>query len=275
MERKTILISGSTDGIGLQTAEDLLKLGFKVIIHGRNETRVLATKERLIRQTGKEENIETVWGDLASFAEVKKLADSINEKFPKLDVLINNAGVFLPFLKLTEDGFEATFQINHLSHFLLTLLLLKKFPEGEGRIINVSSMAHSSMPIDYENLKGEKHYDPYDAYARSKLANILFTFKLARELTEKGITVNALHPGVISTKLLAAGWGAFGVSVRKGAETSVFLTSSEEVKGVTGKYFVDRREARPAEISYDITEQEKLWDFSFQAVGLDRNIWNY
>ncbi len=264
---KSVLITGATDGIGLETAKALLSKGFNVIVHGRNAERVEAARNKIFAELGESPNLQTVTGDLSSFESVAELALQIKENFDSIDVLLNNAGVFSHRLILTEDGFELTFQVNHLSHFLLSLLLLEKIPHGTGRIINVSSMAHSSVPIDFAFVKGETPYNPYDAYAYSKLGNILFTFRLARELKEKGITVNALHPGVIATKLLAAGWGAaFGGSVMKGAETSVFLASSDDVQNVTGQYFVDKRISTPTQVAFDENLQEQLWEFSLQAV---------
>jgi NAD(P)-dependent dehydrogenase (short-subunit alcohol dehydrogenase family) len=269
---KTILVTGSTDGIGFVSAAELAKKGFKVIIHGRNALRAEEAKKKIQNELGGNLNLETVEGELSSFASVRKMASEILKRFERIDVLLNNAGVFMPQLVITEDGYEATFQINYLSHFLLTLLLFKIIPKGSGRIINVSSMAHSSVPLDFNNLRGEKSYDPYDAYSRSKLANILFTYKLAREIKATGITVNALHPGVIATKLLAAGWGAtFGTNVERGAETSIFLATSENVKNITGKYFSNKRETRSSEVSYDEKLQDELWEFSLRATGLDVN----
>ncbi len=273
---KTVLITGSTDGIGLATAEGLLKKGFKVILHGRNTRRAEETKKKILHELSGNLNLETVVGDMSSFNSVRKMASEITEKFERIDILINNAGVFLPRLVLTEDGYEATFQINYLSHFLLTLLLLKIIPQNEGRIINVSSMAHSPVAVDFENLRGEKSYDPYDAYSRSKLANILFTYKLVREMKTTEITVNALHPGVIATKLLAAGWGtSYGTNVEFGAENSIFLATSESVRNVTGKYFSNKRETRSSEVSYDERLQDELWEFSLTATGLDVNNLNF
>ncbi len=266
--QKTILVTGSTDGIGYETAKVLLKKGELVIIHGRNKGKAEEIREKLLSSLGKDISVETVAGDLSSLIQVREMAEELRKNFAQIDVLINNAGIFSPTLVVSRNGFELTFQVNYLSHFLLTLLLLDKIPDETGRIINVSSMAHSSQAPNFENFLGRGSYDPYLAYSDSKLANILFTYKLSRELSSRKITVNALHPGVIATKLLAAGWGvAFGGSVGKGAETSVFLATAESVRNVTGKYFVNKAESTSSAVSYDVPLQEKLWDFSLNAVS--------
>ncbi len=260
---KRVLITGSTDGIGFVTARKLLEKGLFVIIHGRSHEKCQSVKKNLEKISN---NVYCVIGDLSSFAAVRKMAEEILAQFDRLHVLINNAGIFNPVKEITEDGFEKTLQVNHLSHFLLTYLLMP-LVEG-GRIINVSSMAHASS-IDWENLNSEKYYDPYEAYSRSKLCNLLFTFYLARKLRGTGTTVNALHPGVINTKLLKAGWGGIGADVEKGAETPVYLAISEEVSNVTGEYFVNRRIARASEIAYDRRVQERCWNLSCKFTGVN------
>ena len=259
---KKVLITGSTDGIGRETARKLLMKGFYVLLHGRSQNRCLPILQSF-RETYT--NVDCVVGDLASFKSVRYMAEEVKSKVDHLDVLINNAGIFNPVKEITEDGYEKTLQVNHLSHFLLTYLL---FPLVRGgRIINVSSMAHASS-IDFDNLNGEKYYDPYDAYSRSKLCNILFAFYLARLVKNTGTTVNALHPGVINTKLLISGWGAIGADVERGAETSVYLASSPDVANITGEYFVNKRVAKAASIAYDIEVQEKCWKISEMFTGV-------
>ncbi len=262
--RKTILVTGATDGIGRATVKALAEAGNRIIIHGRDENRCKALAGEL-QKVNPGINPACHCADFSSLKEVKKFAEKIKESFSALDVLINNAGVFESQRKLSRDGFEYTFAVNHLSHFFLTLELMPLLNKsGAGRVVTVSSMAHSSQ-IDFDNLQGEKHYSGYEAYGLSKLCNILFAFELAERF--ENVTSNALHPGVISTKLLHAGWGMGGGPVAKGAETSVYLAVSGEVTGVTGKYFADKREESPAGICYDRGVRKKLWDISSRLVG--------
>lgn len=272
MERKTILITGSTDGIGKQTAIELANLGHKIIIHGKDKNKVEETIAEIKQQTGNN-NVDYCLADFSSFQQVKKMAKEINERFENLDILINNAGVYMKERILTEDGFETTFQVNHLSHFLLTNLLTELIKKSEeGRIINVSSIAHQSADFDLNNLNGEKYFTPYNAYAVSKFANILFTKMLAEKLSNANITVNALHPGVISTKLLKAGFNITGDSVKKGAETSVYLAVSKEVKNISGEYFINKKIERSHPLTYDKNLLVNFWDISAQMTGLDNFI---
>ena len=262
---KIVLVTGSTDGIGRETARQLLRKGYRVILHGRSEGRCMEV-EKYFSDMGFAP-AGCVVGDLASFSSVKMMASEITSRFSEIDVLINNAGIFNPRYEVTVDGFEKTLQVNHLSHFLLTYLLFDLVKKKGGRIINVSSMAHASS-VDFGNINAEKYYDPYEAYSVSKLCNILFTFFLAPKVKKYGVTVNALHPGVINTKLLVAGWGRIGSSVEKGAETSVYLATSEEVADVTGEYFVNRRIAKAAKIAYDYDVQKRCWDLSEKFTGV-------
>ncbi len=268
---KTILITGSTDGIGKQTALELAYSGYKIIIHGRNKERCRDVKEHIQKLTGNP-HIDFIAADLGSLQAVREMAEKIKSNYHTLNILINNAGVFNHQRRLTVNGIENTFAVNHLAVFLLTGLLMPLLRESSPtRIINVSSMAHAGS-IDFTNLQGEKSYNAYDAYGRSKLCNILFTFELAEKLADKNITVNCLHPGVISTKLLHAGWGMGGASVEIGAQTSVYLATAEEAAKVTGKYFSDRKEAKPASISYDQSVRKKLWKISEKLSGFEFKI---
>lgn len=264
---KTILITGSTDGIGLRTAERLAEMGHNIILHGRKKDRCESALNKIKSLSGEGQNHTYIVADFASLNDVKLMADKIKENIPLIDVLINNAGVYMNEFVITPDGYETTFQVNHLAPFLLTNLLISNISPSEGRIVNVSSLAHTRGTIDFDNLNGEKGYDAYFAYSQSKLANILFTYYLAEELTSKGITVNCLHPGVISTKLLHSGFNIEGASLDEGSDTSVYLATSDEVKGITAKYF-DRKKAIPsANISYDKKLQEQLWQKSLGMVS--------
>jgi NAD(P)-dependent dehydrogenase (short-subunit alcohol dehydrogenase family) len=203
--------------------------------------------------------------DFSDLAQVKKMGSEISYKYPVLDVLINNAAIYSDERKMSADNLEMTFQINYLSHFLLTRLLLDNIKKAEqGRIINVSSMVHQSARLSLNNLQGEEYYDGYNAYSCSKLENILFTLSLADELEGNKVTVNALHPGVIRTKLLHAAMGgsSLGSSVKEGAATSVYLASAPEVENVTGKYFVNGRQSNPSRNALDKNLQKKIREIS-------------
>ena len=265
---KTILVTGSTDGIGKQTALELLKRGAKVLIHGKDLKKLEKTK----KEFSKYGEVKYYKADFSSFKDIKRMADEILENESELKVLINNAGIFSHKRILSEDGYELTFAVNHLAPFYLTYLLLPLLKKSSpSRIINVSSMAHSSS-IDFSNLQGERGYSGYEAYSLSKLANILFTFELAEKLKDYDITVNCLHPGVINTKLLREGWGFGGGSVVEGAKTSVYLASSSEVSNITGKYFSNQRVSEPASIAYDKEIRKKLWEISEKLTGIEFKI---
>jgi NAD(P)-dependent dehydrogenase (short-subunit alcohol dehydrogenase family) len=261
--KKTILVTGSTDGIGKQIAFELAAMGHTVIMHGKRESFGKKLAEMFRQETGNN-NIVYYNADLSDFDDIRRFAASVKRDFPVLDVLLSNAGVFMNERIMLPNGLEMTFMVNHLAVFALTLDLLemvKKSPAG--RVVITSSMAHSSS-IDFSNLNGEKYWDSYNAYSVSKLENILFAYRLHRLLRAENskVTVNALHPGVISTKLLHAGWGIGGATVQHGASTSVYLATSDEVENVSGKYFVNKRTQKSAAFSYDIKAQDKLWQIS-------------
>lgn len=266
LKDKIILVTGSTDGIGKQTALDLLGLGAHVIIHGRNPLRTNAVFEHMKNIAGPD-NLSVVSGDLASFNEIRIMSEELHKRFDRIDVLVNNAGVYCNQRELSQDGLELTLAVNHLAGFYLTGLLLDLLKTAPGsRIINVASQAHASQ-LDFDNLQGEIFYDAYDAYSRSKLCNILFTNRLAQLLSSSTITTNSLHPGVISTKLLHAGWGSGGSHLKEGSQTSVYLATSPDVEHVSGKYFSNRRIANPASISDELAIQKRLWEASEQMTG--------
>jgi len=265
---RTALVTGATDGIGKQTAFELATRGFRVLVHGRNEAKAGRAVAELREKGVRAESLAPVWGDFASLSEVRSLATRVNREAPTLDVLVNNAGIFAKKRELTADGFELTMGVNHFAPFLLTLLLLPSMRSQEdGRIVNVSSMAHNRGRIDFSDLTFEKTFDGYGAYAASKLANVLFTVALGRRLEGSAIATNSLHPGVITTKLLRTGFGTDGASLEEGAATSVMVATSPKLKGVRGKYFSDEREANPSKASQAFNDQEKLWEVSTKLTG--------
>ncbi len=276
MDGKIFLITGATNGIGLVTASELARLGGQVTIVGRNEAKCTKTAEQIQIQTGKK--IETIVADLSSLAGIRQTAAQFRKSHQKLHVLINNAGGMFTKYRLTPDGFEYTFALNHLNYFLLTNLLLDLLKaSAPARIINVSSKAHKNARIDFDNLQGEKHYRGLEAYGQSKLANLLFTYELARRLEGSRVSANALHPGVVATGFArnngiiynAGTWFAGQLFMRKpdrGAQTIIYLASSPEVEGVTGKYFVDCREHQSAPQSREQAVGEKLWQVSEELI---------
>jgi NAD(P)-dependent dehydrogenase (short-subunit alcohol dehydrogenase family) len=265
---QTILVTGATDGIGLETARQLFEKGHKVFVHGRSEAKAREAIGKIMAAASPEAhkmsgNLNTVFGDLSDMTQVAQIAERMAEHVSALDVLINNAGVYMKQKVLTKDHFEMTFAVNHLAAFLLTrrlMPLLQKAPQA--RVVTVASIAHSRAALDFGNLQSEKHFDPYEAYANSKLANILFTRALAAQHKKENLTANCLHPGVIGTKLLRAGFNMQGDSVAKGAETSVYLATSPDVMHVTGKYFVNKHEALPSASALDDAAAVKLWKVS-------------
>ncbi len=268
MEDRVMLITGSTAGIGKQTALELGAKGAKIILHGRDSEKGEKVLEELKNKTGNQK-YDLLVADLSSQREVRELASQIQEKYAELHVLINNAGVFMNQRKLTEDGLETTFAVNHLAPFLLTNLLLDLLKKSApSRIITVSSMTHQSAWVDFENLQGEKHFTGYQAYALSKMGNIFFAYELAERLKNSRVTANCLHPGVIDTKLLRAGYGPGGGSVEKGAETPVYLATSREVEQVSGQYFRSKKAVSSDPTTYDKSLQKELWKISEQLTGL-------
>jgi len=262
VKEKTILVTGSTDGIGKQTALELARMGANVIIHGRDPQRLQATREELIRISGNN-NIDSLLADFSSLAQVIQMADEILAKYMQLDVLVNNAGVFLLDRKITTDGLEMNFQVNHLAPFLLTNLLLPLLRKNSpARIVSVSSALHSKTILDFENLQGEKNFSGIQAYALSKLGNIYMTLELAEKVAGSGVTANCLHPGGVDTKMLRTAMHMTGISVEEGAAPSVYLASSPDVAEITGKYFYHKEVGRLSEIASDTAARKRFWKIS-------------
>jgi len=261
---KIILLTGATDGIGLQTANDLAGLNPVLILHGKNADKGKKLKESLVAQTGNN-NIYYFNADLSSFKDIENFAETVKNEFSRIDIIINNAGIYESKKIILDTGQEKTFMVNYLSAFVLTLQLLDLLKKSDsGKIINVSSMVHAST-IDFENLNGEKFYSGDAAYSLSKLCNILFTYKLADLLKKDNISVNALHPGVINTKLLRAGWGPFGASASEGAARIMFLIRLNQK--ISGKYFENDKDTTSAAVSYDKSIQDKLWNYSVEKAN--------
>ncbi|HTY52019.1 MAG TPA: SDR family NAD(P)-dependent oxidoreductase [Methanomicrobiales archaeon] len=267
---RTILVTGSTDGIGKATAKALARQGHRVLLHGRDQEKGRAVLGELASEGSTEPDLFTA--DLSTLPGVRALAREVSDRYERLDVLLNNAGIYLGERVLTADGFETTLAVNLVAPFLLSHLLLPVLSAAApARIVNVASSAHFDAPgIDWENLQGEREYDGWGAYARSKLGVVLFTAGFARELDPGEITVNCLHPGVICTKLLRSAFPVYPCDTPEaGSRTSVYLATSPRVDGVTGKYFDGMREARPSAASRDRKTQDRLIAWLGKAAGLE------
>jgi NAD(P)-dependent dehydrogenase (short-subunit alcohol dehydrogenase family) len=274
------MITGSSSGIGKETAVALAGMGASVFMVCRDPAKGEAARKEVVSRSGaSDERVTLMIADLASLDSVRQLAKDFLGKNQKLDVLINNAGLILGERSLTKDGFETTFEVNYLSHFLLSNLLLGAIKSAApSRIINVSSEAHFRGHIDFEDLQGEKRFGASKSYSQSKLAQVLFTHELAKRLAGTGVTVNSLHPGVVATNWGRHSVGAMSVGIRlaspfmtspkKGAETSIYLASSPDVSGVTGKYFSKRREEKSSDESFDEAVALRLWNVSLVLAGL-------
>jgi len=264
---RVALVTGATDGIGKETARALAERGAHVLVHGRTLEKARRVADEIRAAVGAGDRVEPCAADFSRLAEVRSLGESLAAR-PKLDLLINNAGVFVHERTLTADGFETTFAVNHLAPFLLTLLLVPRLVASEpSRVVNVSSIAHSRGRLDFDDLDGAQRFEGYRAYATSKLANVLFSSELARRLAGKGVTSNALHPGVISTKLLMTGFGSTGASLEKGAATSLMVALDPALATTTGRYFSDEREVSPSAAARDESLQQKLWEVSLERTG--------
>jgi len=278
MAGKIVLVTGGTSGIGKATARGLASKGAHVAITGRDVRRAEAAAVEIRGATGNP-LVDAFGADLASQAEVRRLAAEILVSYPRLDVLINNVGGFWANRHTTVDGLERTFAVNHLAAFLLTDLLLDRLKSSApSRVVTVSSGAQSMGAIDFEDLQGERDYSGQTAYNQSKLASVMFTYELARRLDGTGVTATALHPGVVNTafgaedpsrifKVIVPFMRPFMKTPEQGATTSVYLASSPEVEGVTGTYFASRRPRRSNEKAYDEAAASRLWRMSADLVG--------
>ncbi|MGP1674075.1 MAG: SDR family NAD(P)-dependent oxidoreductase [Candidatus Limnocylindrales bacterium] len=279
MTGKTVLITGGTGGIGKAAAIGLASMGARVGITGRDRARAAVAAAEIVRVSGNPA-VDVFVADLSSQAEVRRLADEVLAAYPRLDVLLNNVGGFWAHRHVTADGLEHTFALNHLAPFLLTSLLLDRLKaSAPARVVTVSSGAQSMGRIDFDDLMGERKYSGQDAYNQSKLANVMFTYELARRLEGTGVTATALHPGMTSTAFgaedTARGWGPliavmrlFMQSPERGADNSVYLASSPDAAGVSGKYFAGRKIKASHKSSQDAAITARLWQVSADLVGL-------
>jgi retinol dehydrogenase-14 len=279
MTRKTVLITGGTGGIGRATAIGLASMGARVGITGRDRARAEEAAAAIASESGNTA-VDVFVADMSSQTEVRRLAREVLSAYPRLDVLVNNAGGFWAHRHVTADGLEHTFALNHLAPFLLTSLLLERLiASAPARIVTVSSGAQSMGRIDFDDLMGEAKYSGQRAYNQSKLANVMFTYELSRRLEGTGVTATVLHPGVTRTAFsaedpalapLVAILRPFMRSPERGADTSVYLASSPELEGVTGRYFANRKAKESHKSSYDSATTGRLWDVSAELVGLGR-----
>src|SRR5215208_1194231 len=281
MGEKICLITGATSGIGKATAMGLATLEASVVMVGRDQGKGEAVMAEIKEKTTNAP-VDLMLADLSSQEEIRRLADEFKEAYPRLDVLINNAGLFRSERIATADGLEMTFAVNHLAYFLLTNQLLDVLKaSAPSRIVNVSSGEQRNGTIDFDDLQGEKGYKGPKAYSQSKLADVLFTYELARRLEGTGVTANCLHPGgriPVRTNFGSGVSGVFGFTVRalrplmispeKGAETSIYLASSQEVEGLSGRYFVKKAESRSSDVSYDERIAKRLWEVSADLTNL-------
>lgn len=274
---KTCMITGATSGIGRASAIELGKMGAKLVIVCRNRERGEELLDEILRAGNPD--FDLMVADLDSQAQIRKLAADFLATGKPLHVLMNNAGVFNMKRRTTSDGIEEVFAVNHLAYFLLTLLLLDRIKaSAPARIINITSDLHQRATMKFDDLGGERSYGGWSSYSQSKLGNVLFTYELARRLDGTGVAVNCVHPGAVATNLArnngglaAAAWkliGAFMKSPEDGARTQIYLASSPQVEGATGKYFIDSKEARSSAESHDANVARRLWDLSAKMTGI-------
>ena len=269
MQHKNIIITGATDGIGLAAAKSIAKKGYHISLVGRNPDKGKKALEAIIAHTGNE-NLDFFECDLSLVANVKDLADRIKQKHSKIDVLLNNAGGANKTKQITSEGLEKTFATNQMNYFVLSTELLNILSESnDGRIVNVASNAHIGAEVDYENINSEKSFSAWTSYCVSKLMNIMFTYQLSS--MQDRVSVNVLHPGFVDTNIagnegnlikyiVKFGAKMFARTVDNGADSSIYLSTSDEVKGVSGKYFFKCREIKSSRASYNQEDWKKVWD---------------
>ncbi len=278
MSGKICMVTGATSGIGAVTARALAQQGATVIVVGRNPEKAAATVDHIKQQTGNPV-VEFMLADLSSQKEIRQLVQQFKSRYHHLHVLVNNAGSIFLARQESVDGIEMTFALNHLGYFLLTNMLLDTLKvSAPSRIINVSALLHERAKINFDDLQNQKMYIGVQAYPQSKLCNLLFTYELARRLEGTGVTVNALHPGVVATnlgvnnnrigRLLRRLINLALISPEEGAQTIIYLATAPNVEAVTGQYFVKQKAVSSSEASYDRAAAKRLWRVSAELTGL-------
>lgn len=281
MKGQVCMVTGATSGIGEVTARELAARGAEVVVVSRNAQKCQNTVSQIRKQTGNPA-VDYMLADLSSRSQIHRLVKEFKPRFPRLDVLVNNAGAFFLRRQESEDDIEKTWALDHLNYFLLTNLLLDMLKSSApARIVNVASESHRRADIHFDDLEFEDGYSGMRAYGQAKLGNVLFTYELARRLEGSGVTVNAVHPGFVATNIGSDnGWlvnqvmkvvHLFGRSPKEGAETVIYLASSPEVEGVSGKYFFDKQPIESSSLSYDRRTAQRLWQVSAQMTGLDES----
>lgn len=278
MTDKTAVVTGATNGIGLITARELARMGARTYLVGRSRERCQNAVEA-IRRADPAAQVDYLLADLSAQADVRRVAEEIRARTNRLDVLINNAGAVFSRRRESADGIEMTLALNHLSPFLLTHLLLDRLTAAApARVINLSSVAHQWTSFNFRDPQMRRLYIGWIAYYQSKLANVYFTYELARRLAGNGVTANCLHPGLVATRM-GQNNGLFfrtlfklvnlgAITPEQGAETSIYLASSPDVAAVSGQYFYQKHPIRSSRVSYDETAARQLWDLSLKLTGL-------
>jgi len=279
MRGKTCVITGATSGIGLRAAIGLAAAGARLVVIGRDRARGDAALARL-RQAAPGVEVTIHYADLASLAELRRLASLLTDTVPRIDVLLNNAGAIYSRRSVTADGLERTFALNHMGYFVLTELLLGRLKDSApARIVNVASDAHRGAELDFDDLQSERGYRAYKAYQRSKLCNILYTRGLARRLAGTGVTANCLHPGFVASRFGDDNGGLFafalglakrfkGLSPEQGAQGAVYLATSPDAAAASGGYFDKGKPASPSPAAQDDQAAARLWQESARIAGL-------
>jgi NAD(P)-dependent dehydrogenase (short-subunit alcohol dehydrogenase family) len=275
MNKPICLITGATDGIGKVTATALARKGYAVVLAARNEAKAATVAREIVASTGNRD-VDYLTADLRSLAQLHRLTETFTLRYPRLDVLINNAGIIMPQRVLTEDGYETTFQVNYLAQFYLSQLLLSELEKSpQGRVINLSSSVYRAGKFDPDNLQGEHRFSTIGAYAASKLCVLLFTVELAHRLEPIRVTVNAVHPGIVRTPMMRGAPGVFRAisyaalpfsrSPGQGAATSVFLAGSPDAAQISGQYFANGK-SKNVKTAYNTQEnRDLLWTLSMDA----------
>ncbi len=276
MQGKTVLVTGATAGIGLETAYQLAASGSQVILVSRNEQKCAAQTEKIKQKTGSA-RVSYIAADLSTMAGVRKTAYEFKKAHTRLDVLINNVGALFMSRQLSADQIEMTFALNHLGTFHLTHLLLDVLKAtGSARVINLSSNEHRGQTLNFDDLQNEHHYNGLQAYGQSKLCNILFVEEFARRMAESNVTANAVHPGFVASNFAKNNGLIYRIgmnllrpfirTVRQGAETVLYVAASHEIKTVSGQYFANKKMVSPDPAADDLETAARLWDASLEMV---------